>query len=295
MLADLDETIRRLLIDELPVKNGEIEISFDQPEREWSSRLSRPTVNLFLYDVRENNVLRQHQWQQLNGGRTPSTGSPANDAAPGLVHMKRTPMRVDATYVLSTWAADPTDEHRLLTRCMLALFRYPILPADRLIGTLQNPPYDIQAKLAQHDALTDPTDLWNVMDNEMRPGVSYVITLALDPWQEITGPLVRTRILRFGQAQGLPSRRALVPDEARTDLVVIAGSVRSGTDGAPVPAIEVALKGTGYLATADAEGRFVLGSVPPGDYTLVAWPGEGKPKQRQIRIPAADGDYDMEV
>ena len=110
-------------------------------------------------------------------------------------------MRVDCSYMLSTWAADPEDEHRLLTRTMLALFRFPILPADRLIGALQNPPFDIQAKLAQHDVLTDPSDLWNVLDNEMRPSVPYVVTLALDPWETITGPLVRTRILRLGQAQ----------------------------------------------------------------------------------------------
>ncbi len=286
MLADLDETIRRLLIDELPVKNGEVEISFDQPRREWSSRLSRPTLNLFLYDLRENNVLRQHQWQQM--------GSSGNKEAAVARH-KRTPMRVDASYLVTAWAADPADEHRLLTRCMLALFRHPTLPTERLVGSLQNPPYDIQAKLARHDVMTDPTDLWNVMDNEIRPGVSYVITLALDPWQEITGPLVRTRILRFGQAQGLPTAPGLVPDAARVDLVIVAGTVRAGDDGTPQSGIDVALKGTGYLTTTDDQGRFVLGSVSPGDYTLVAWPSEGKPKQRTIRIPAADGDYDMEV
>ncbi len=64
MLADLDETLRQLLIAELPVKNGELDISFDLPKRDWSSRISKPTVNLFLYDVRENNVLRQHQWER---------------------------------------------------------------------------------------------------------------------------------------------------------------------------------------------------------------------------------------
>ncbi len=86
-----------------------------------------------------------------------------------------------------------------------------------------------------------------------------------------------------------------MPDAARTDLIVLAGTVRAHEDGTPLPAIDVALKGTGYLTTTDAQGRFVLGSVPPGDYTLVAWPSEGKPKQRTIQIPAADGDYDMEV
>ena len=72
MIADLDETIRQLLIAEIPIRNGEIDIKFDQPKREWSARLTRPTINFFLYDVRENVILRRHQWEKIgadgNGG-----------------------------------------------------------------------------------------------------------------------------------------------------------------------------------------------------------------------------------
>lgn len=168
MIADLDETIRQLLIKELPVKNGEIDIKFEQPKREWSARVSKPTINLFLYDVRENNILRQHQWERVREGN-------------GTVTQKRSHMRVDCLYMLTTWASDPEDEHRLLTRALMALFRYPILPEDRLEGTLRNPPYEIQARLAAHDRLTNPAELWSSLDNELRPSISYVITLALDP------------------------------------------------------------------------------------------------------------------
>ena len=284
MLADLDETIRQLLIAELPVKNGELDISFDQPKRDWSSRISKPTVNLFLYDVRENNVLRQNQWERVgNGGR---------DAT---AHLKRTPVRIDCSYIVTAWAADTEDEHRLLTRCMLALFRFPALPAKLLVGALQNPPFDIQARLAQHDVLEDPSDLWNVLDNEMRPSVSYVLTLALDPWQEITGPAVHTRILRIGQAQHLPDMPMLEPDATRTDLILIAGTVRDSKSHAAQAGIDVAIKGTGYVTKTDHDGRYSLGSIPPGEITLVVWTSEGKPKQRQVAVPAKAGDYDMEV
>ena len=47
MLADLDESIRKLLIEELPIKNGEIDVKFEQPKREWSAKLTKPTVNFF--------------------------------------------------------------------------------------------------------------------------------------------------------------------------------------------------------------------------------------------------------
>ena len=282
MLADLDETIRRLLVDELPVKNGEIEISFDQPRRDWSSRISKPTINVFMYDVRENKELRRHQWERMNG-----------NSRQDLARLKRTPMRVDCSYVVSVWAADPEDEHRLLTRCMMTLFRFPTLPENRLVDSLQNPPYEIQTRLAQHDTLTEPSDIWNVLDNELRPCVSYVVTLALDPWQVITAPIVRTRTFRLGQAQGLPQETALQADATRADMVLIGGVVSRGADGPPLRNIDVALKGTGYLATTDAEGRFLLGSVPPGTYTLIAWTSEGKPEQKAIEVPSEA--YDMEV
>lgn len=307
MLADLDETIRKLLVDELPIHNGEIDISFEQPKREWSSRIAKPTINLFMYDVRENNVLRKHQWERLNNGLQ------ANGGNPNQVSQKRTPMRVDCSYMLTTWAADPQDEHRLLTRSMLTLFRFPILPNARLVGSLKNPPFDIQARLASHDKLTNPTDVWNVMDNEMHPGVSYVITLALDPWSEVTGPAVRTFTLIPGQMESGPAGEVLtyphrlVPGTDQTLMVTFGGTIRDEETEKPQPGLQVAIKGTGYIATTDEEGRYVLGSVAPGDYTLIVWPEEGKPVEKDVKVPVEDGEagtthpadnlhpYDMEV
>ena len=63
MFADLDESIRQLLVQHVPLDPSEIEISFDTPDREWSGRLTRPTINCFLYDVRENMKLRKIGWE----------------------------------------------------------------------------------------------------------------------------------------------------------------------------------------------------------------------------------------
>ena len=287
MLADLDETIRQLLKEELPIKNNEIVVSFEHPKRENSAKWTKPTVNLFLYDVRENNVLRQHQWEQVANA----------NHGDNLAHLKRSPMRVDCFYMLTTWAADPEDEHRLLTRCLLALFRFHILPEDRLVGTLRHPPYDIQARLASHDRLTNPAEVWSALDNEMRPSVSYVVTLALDPWTEVTGPIVRTFTFRSGQSVTLPRHQRLI-DETRSELTFIGGTVRdTARDSAPLAGIEVAVKGTGLFDRSDEQGRFRLGGLLPGEYTLVAWPPEGKPQEKKIEItvPVEDGDYDLEV
>lgn len=284
MFDDLDETLRQLLIAELPIKNGEIDISFDQPKREWSARIGRPTVNLFLYDVRDNPHLRAHQWET----------APPNGRGDALARMKRTPYRLDCFYMLTTWATEPEDEHRLLARCLLALFRHPILPTDRLVGGLKNQPYEVQARLASHDRLTNPAEVWSALDNEMRPSISYLITLALDPWTEVTAPLVHTRVLRAGQSQDPRRSPRLDPEGQLPDHVAVGGTVWDHTPGgARQSGIQVAVKGTGLFTTTDSLGRYVLENVPPGELTLVAWPPEGKPVEKRVQAPGPATEYDL--
>lgn len=285
MIADLDESIRQLLNKEMPIKNGEIDVVFDQPKREWSARLSKPTINFFLYDVRENTTLRHHDWERLNNHRS-------NDIA----HLKRTPYRVDCSYIITVWAADPEDEHRLLSRTLLALFRHPVLPEEILAGNLKNQPFEIQSMLAQTDRFRNPAELWSAMDNEMRPGVPFVATIALDPWSEVTGKIVKTLILKPGQSAYRQFDRRIDETESDTPMTFIGGRVTSkSADGDPVAGIDVAIKGTGIAARTSFEGQFVLGSLESGDYTLIAWMPDGKTKEKKITVPAPDGNYDMVV
>ena len=277
MIADLDRTIRNLLINEMPISDGEIDIKFDQPTRDWSARLTRPTLNFYLYDVRENNTLRQQQWQRANG-----------NGRDHLAWQKRMPYRVDCHYMMTVWAAEAEDEHRLLTRAMLALFRFPILPPEQMLGEMQGQPFEVPAALARHDRLTNPAEVWSAIDNDMRPAISYMVTLALDPWTEVSGPIVRTPILRTGQAHTLPHLPQMVQISERA---FIGGVVRQ--DAQPQVGIEVAIKGTGYLTMTDANGRFRLGALPTGSYTLIAWPPHGKPKQTDIAIPQPSYDIDL--
>jgi hypothetical protein len=286
MIADLDETIRQLLIDEMPIKNGEIDVKFDQPKREWSSRLSKPTLNFYLYDLRENNKLRQHHWEAIaeRGNRDQ------------LAHLKRTPFRVDCVYMVTAWAAEPEDEHRIISRCRLCLFRNPVLPVEYLAGNLKNQPFEIQTQLAQYDKLTNPAEMWGSLDNEIRPSIPYVVTIALDPWQEVTGPLVKTFTLKPGQSFSMPRRTTFAELGEDSIMTFIGGTVREKTaDGKSLAGINVAIKGTGMFAVSDEQGRYVLGSLPAGSFTLVAWLPDNKIKERKITIPSEDGDYDLIV
>jgi hypothetical protein len=285
MIQDLDETLKQLLTAELPLRNGEVEIAFDQPTTKWSGRLNGPAVNLFLFDVRENTSLRTLGWEPSGNG------NPADN----LARRKRPPLRVDCHYILTTWASDPEDEHSLLTRCLLALFRHPTLPQAHLAGSLKDQPWEMPARLAQPDKLPNPAELWSALNNEVRPSISYVVTLALDPWTEVATPLVRSLTLRTGQAERLKASPQLFAGTA-LESFEIGGAVRAkGSPDRTLAGVDVAVKGTGLFARTDPLGRFRLGSLPPGAYTLVAWPQKGRPVEKQITLPPAGESFDLEL
>ena len=187
MIDELDEVVRKLLIREMPIQNGEVDIEFNQPRRDWSARVSRPTLNIFLYDIRENQKLRQTQpmWETE---RNPD----------GNATQRRKPVRVDLHYMLTAWATEPEDEHRLLSRALMALFRFANLPEDLLTEGLQVQGKQIPVMVAQYSELNNSTDIWNVLDNEMRPAISMIITLSIDPYAPLTVPLVSHREIRIG-------------------------------------------------------------------------------------------------
>src|SRR3981189_3031239 len=116
LFADLDETIRQLLIRDVPLDLSEVDVSFETPDRDWSGRLSRPTINCFLYDVRENLELRATDFDQM---RNHSNGTATS---------RRMPARIDATYQITIWARAPEDEHHLLWRGRAGLLPPPAPP-----------------------------------------------------------------------------------------------------------------------------------------------------------------------
>jgi hypothetical protein len=279
MIEDLDQVLRQLLIRELPIKNGEVDISFDQPSREWSARVGgRPTLNLFLYDARENRKLRQTRppWETVQN-------------ADGTVTQRRRPVRMDLHYMITAWATEAEDEHRLLAGTLMALFRQPNLPEELLPESLRDQPVPIPLEVAQADEFQNPADVWNVLDNEIRAAIALTVTLALNPYQPVTGPLVRSRELRFGQA-GEPATERLDEGKAETYWTV-GGVIRS--DGEPLGTGRLSLVEQGRDVPLQGDGRFSIGHLRAGAYTLSVARDGGEPQLFQITVPAPDYDLDL--
>lgn len=273
MIDRVDEALRRLLHRDLPVKNGEIDIEFDQPNREWSARLSRPTLNLFLYDMRENTHLRQPspQWQVSR-----------NDDS--SVTQRRRPVRVDLFYAITAWATEPADEHRLLTRTLGALFRNPFIPDDLLPQELQDQPAPIAIEVAQQEMLQNLSDFWNALDNRIRPAITCRITVAVDPYAPISTPVVGERELTFRDTTSGET------ETAGQELWTVTGTVTGVGPGrgARIRVVEIEAD-----VPVEQNGKYTIRGLKAGTYTFEV-ARFGQPTRQQI-VEVPSPTYDITV
>src|SRR5215211_5345750 len=165
MLDALDETIKAVLRELGGLDPDEVDIAFDAPDREWAARVGKPTVNCYLYDMRENLDLRDTKWT-------------VDRQANGRASRRAAPRHFDLSYVCTAWTADIEDEHRLLWRVLTTLIRCPVLPQHLLQGNLNEIDWPVTTEVAQPDGLLrDPADVWSALDNRIRPSVNVVFTL----------------------------------------------------------------------------------------------------------------------
>ncbi|MCP5088856.1 MAG: DUF4255 domain-containing protein [Rhodobacteraceae bacterium] len=191
MFQDLDESIKALLDANL----NETDISFASPDKLSGNvhSISKPTVNLFLYDIRENHELRSNEWQherQRNGS----------------VRRHRPPVRVDCSYLITVWLNDDasetgvTNEHRLLGEVMKSLMRHRTLPAGLLQGELQGQTPPTRARTIQPGNLQSLGEFWQAMGSKPKASLNYTVTLAVDLTEpEELGPAVTEKVIKIKQ------------------------------------------------------------------------------------------------
>jgi hypothetical protein len=189
MINDLDETLKQLLMKKVPLEPSEVDISFEAPDREWAASISKPTVSLYLYDIRENHELRNYEWtRERNNDRTATR--------------RRAPLRIDLSYLVTAWTNDVGDEHRLLWRVLAALSRHSLLPDELLQGKLKEQESEIRTTTAQPDGLfKNPADFWSALDNQLKPSIDYVVTLPLDLEMAETMPVVLEKVLQMKEKE----------------------------------------------------------------------------------------------
>lgn len=271
MFNDLDETLRQLLIADVPLDPREVDIAFDRPTREWSSRLSKPTLNLFLFDIRERVDFRDDSWT-------------ISRSAEGKAERKRPPRRVDVAYFVTAWAREPADEHRLLAGVLACMYRQAAIAPDFLQGELQKSVVPVLARTTMPDHLAKPYELWGVLDNELRASLTWVSTVPLDVFAPRTGPMVRTVELGF-QREG---------EGWRESFLRVGGVAHArGNQAVGIPNARIRVEGTALETWTDEEGRFNFPRLLPGEYKLTLEGPGGLSAAQPVTVPSES--YDIPV
>jgi Pvc16 N-terminal domain len=168
MIHEVDEALRRLIKDEA-LDGTEVDIAFDAPTKEWAARRNAPTVNLYLYDIRED--LRRRQRGMIN-----------EYGSDGFVEARHMPPRhIKLSYLITAWTQRPEDEHRLLSILLLHFLGHESVPAPLLTGSLAA----LELPVPLTVALPPPedrafADVWTALGGELKPSLDVVVCAPVD-------------------------------------------------------------------------------------------------------------------
>jgi len=270
MIDAIHHTIETLIYDKGRIDRNEVDISFDVPRDDWVRSLTRPTINLFLFDVVENADKRET--------------NPYTSIGNGKAERRMPPRRIDLSYMVSVLTTDVQDEHHVLWRVLATLMRHQQFPPDVLPDVLRSVTPPITTRLAGKDDPRAFSDLWTALGTRPRPALAYVLTAPLDLAITIEAPLVLTRTARY---------LSLVADgdDVRREVGIHIGGVVRNSSGHPLPDVLVHREDSSEAVVTDIDGRFVLNSVHEGEMTVTV--GRVGGPQRQVSLQVPGPSYDI--
>jgi hypothetical protein len=168
MIHDVDESLRALVKRDA-LNGSKVEIAFDAPTKDWVARRNAPTIDMYLYDIREDVTRRDTAWYEIRDDK-------------GIVTERRLrPRRFKLSYLVTAWTNRPEDEHRLLSALLSCFVRHEFVPPEVLAGTLQG----LELPVLMNIALPvgpdrNIADVWSAMGGELKPSLDLIVTAPLD-------------------------------------------------------------------------------------------------------------------
>lgn len=284
MFQDLDSTLKKILGDAgAPSALRNADVSFEPPDKSFAP--TQPTVNLFLYEVKENRELRDPE--------------PIVAMSGGTFVRRMPPLRVESVYLVTTWsdkagAAKIAEEHLLLGQAIAWLSRFPVIPASFLQGSLAAPPqpFPPPTMVAQMDANKNAGEFWSALGSTPRPAFYLSVTISIDLGIETPeGPPVVTKemVLKEKMPQG-------TPEPVLADTFEIGGTIRDANTLGPIEGAQVTLLELQIVSITDAAGHFRFGDLNADNYTLRAAASGFTTQDVAVVIPgAALNAYDINL
>ncbi|CAM5415471.1 hypothetical protein GCM10010329_85600 [Streptomyces spiroverticillatus] len=195
MIHEVDEVLGNLLRGGA-LKESRVEVSFEAPTRDWAARRNAPTVNAYLYDIREDVARRQRG--QL----------PVRDEHDVVVRRRQPPRWFRLSYLLTAWTKIPQDEHRLLSAVLATLLPREVLPPGELPGSLGalglSVPLSVAGVQTESRSLAD---IWSALGGELKPSLDLVVTAPFPAFPEYDAgpPVTEGTTVRVRTVDGTPA------------------------------------------------------------------------------------------
>lgn len=199
MIKDLDQTLKALLLRDLPADlANQVMISFATPDDQFPPQsVTLPAIDLFLYDVTENLDLRSNEVYLTR--RSDGTGT-----------LERAPVRVDLSYLVTAWPSESVpdaaeDEHHLLGEVMCVLLRHRTIPEEVLQGVLKEQTPLLPVTSLQPGRLQSLGEFWQALGGKPKAALNYQVTLSVDVTATQEVQLVTEKILKLRMMRGTKS------------------------------------------------------------------------------------------
>jgi hypothetical protein len=267
MLAEIRNAIGRLIAEYGGISPVEVDVRHEAPTREWIDRLTRPTINCYLFDLRENTDLRWPGMQTVRGGTSAIRRTP--------------PRRIDLDFMVSALTTEVEDEDALLWRVLSTMLKYAEWPDDLVPEAVRALNLHVTTRLEHDQEASRLADVWGGLQARPRPALWYAVTVPLDLEREITTPLVLTRFTRT---------RDIESDRVLRRSLSIAGTVRS-KDGMPLPGITILPEDwVAEAITTLEDGRFVFHNPRQGSVRLRVTAADGTRRVVTLQVPGDSYD-----
>lgn len=166
MISEVDEALRQIVGG---ASLSDVDVVFDAPTKDWAARRNAPTVNLYLYDIREDVRRRERGYVE----EFDDTGR--------LIARRAAPKYFKLSYLVSAWTQRPDDEHRLLDSLLRAFLRHQALPRDMITGALAETglvvPMSVGLPPPEDRAFAD---VWSALGGELKPSLDLVVVAPID-------------------------------------------------------------------------------------------------------------------
>jgi len=215
MIHEVDDVLRALIKRDV-LDGSEIEISFEAPSRDWAAKRTKPTINIYLYDIREDLSRREVFFQEVR------------DETGRVIDRRQPPRRFRLTYLMTAWTQRPEDEHRILSQLLGCFLVQDFLPPELLVGSLKDSERVVVSAVAVPVGQDKQiSEVWSALGGELKPSLDLAIIAPMSVGKTMHfGPPV-TELPRFVVAR--PDAIEVGADDAETDDGdTVGGGQRSG-------------------------------------------------------------------